>query len=212
MGPVMVISDGGIAGLLACAAAGSGGGGSIWAPSLNADTYLTRRRAAERAAGLYGLSVLGGPDIAGGADPEGRTRMLLEACFLAKRSGIGTVLWPVTAGPELELDRVAAAADRALLAGRLASVGQDPGVEIRVPYVDYTDRQLADLVLDMDLPIWTCWWYDAAGNASAEAERAHWAALLREAGWTGDLPGPHLAVSTPVTQPRAARAGNSAAQ
>jgi hypothetical protein len=206
MSPALVISDGGVASLLACAAVSESRGGAVWVPVADPDTHLLRK-AAEQAANLYGLSVLSGPTMVGGAEAEWMCRVLLEGCFLARGAGLSAVVWPVSAGAELVLEPVAAAADRALLAGRLASIGDPRPVEVRAPYVDYTDRQLADLILDMDLPIWTCWWYAAAGNPAAERERAYWAGLLREAGWTGELPGPDLAVrglaeqGRPVTPP-----------
>lgn len=203
MAPILVITDGGIPGLLACAAAGQapGGGGAIWTPGHHSDTYLIRRKAADRAAALYGLSVLGGPPLTDGPEGDWTCRMLLEACILARQAGIQTVVWPVTAGTELDLDRTAAAIDRALLAGRLASIAEPTPIHVRAPYADYTDRHLAELVLDMDLPIWTCWWYDSAGNAAAQAERDHWSRLLKAAGWEGDLPGPDFKVSVPGQAP-----------
>jgi hypothetical protein len=83
--------------------------------------------------------------------------------------------------------------ERALHISRLVAV-EHPGFELAAPYADLSDRQLADLILDMDLPVWTCWWYAPEGNepaaAAAEAQRTHWTAMLSAAGWRGPLPGP----------------------
>jgi hypothetical protein len=83
------------------------------------------------------------------------------------------------------------------------------GVEpfrIQVPYADLTDRQLADLVLDMDLPIWTCWWWGLArgprnvgGAEVARAEYEKWDELLKEAGWREGMPGPAVMGSERVS-------------
>lgn len=202
MAPVLVIADGGVAGLLACAAAADAGGGSICLPPSDPETRALRAAAVDRQAALYGLSVVAGPEqVKGAAEGELTVRLLVDACYRARAAGISTVVWPVAAGETLDLERASVAADRALLAGRLVSVGEERPVEVRAPYLDYTDRQLADLILDMDLPIWTCWWYDGAGNPAAERERAHWAALLRDAGWVGALPGPELAAKARVSTP-----------
>jgi hypothetical protein len=207
MDRTLVIADGGVASLLACAAASDGGDAIAWIAPADPDAGRMRA-AAERQAALYGMRLLSGPPIAPAAGVEGEAivRRLLEAAYLARSAGASMVVWPQAAGSELDLDKAAAAVDRALLVGRLASLGAETGVEVRVPYVDYTDRQLADLVLDMDLPIWTCWWYDAEGNPGAEAERARWTGLLQQAGWEGELPGPHLGVRT-RTSARAEEAG-----
>jgi hypothetical protein len=200
MDRTLVIADGGVASLLACAAASEGGEALAWIAPADPDAGRMRA-AAERQAALYGMRVLSGPTntCCAGVEGEAIARRLLEAAYLARATGASLVVWPQAAGPELDLDKAAAAVDRALLVGRLASLGAEAGVEVRVPYVDYTDRQLADLVLDMDLPIWTCWWYDAEGDPAAGAERARWTGLLQQAGWEGELPGPHLGVKTRVS-------------
>jgi hypothetical protein len=52
---------------------------------------------------------------------------------------------------------------------------------VLTPYVDFVDAQIADLALDMDLPVWTCWWWEGEGEAERVKER--WMAALGKAGW-----------------------------
>jgi hypothetical protein len=158
-------------------------------------------RSIDRQASLYGMGLRQPTAAPAEAEPERTCRLLLDACLLARQQGGGAVVWPVNAGETLDLDRIAATVDRALLAARLVSVGDDRPVEVRTPYADFTDRHLADLILDMDLPIWTCWWYDAQGDAAAERERRRWGDLLRAAGWRGELPTPDLAARAPRAKP-----------
>lgn len=106
------------------------------------------------------------------------------------------LVWPV--GPEGRDVDVAASA-RALTAATLVSQlislsGLDSEtVEVQAPYADLSEDQVADLVLDMDLPIWTCWWMAAAefgeGDVKVRAtqERERWRAALKRAGWAGSL-------------------------
>jgi hypothetical protein len=213
---ILLLSDGGIPGLLAAAAAadgrlpgirrGSENRAFICTPALDEPTHTRRLAAATAQAQLYGLRLAPEAEtLSQSLDPgQAGTRALVDACFLAQTLDVGTVLWPASAGPGLDgspdLDRAASIVDRALLAGRLASVSGPRPVVVRAPYADLTDEELADLILDMDLPIWTCWWNQGpVADPSAIAEREHWTRLLRAAGWRGDLPteAPAPFVSTP---------------
>lgn len=203
------MADGSVPGLLACAAASAGGDGNLalWTRPGPDELGRARHQAALRHAEIYGVRpVLGAgvlpPDA---SENHATSATVLEAAYDAVREHLGTVLWPITAGEPVEdgpdLERIARAVDRALLVGRLVSLdagGDGRGsVSVRTPYADLTDRQIADLVLDMDLPIWTCWW--AIPNAAPELaeaalrERDYWKRMLTLAGWKGDLPGPECA-------------------
>lgn len=221
---VLVIADGGVASLLACASLADGrlpGATSdnpsaspvaLWTPRLDPDTHGRRAAAVGAQADLYGFRVLHDafPALPSHpADDEALNHALLRAGSLARANGAATVIWPATAGPDgrggPDLDRIAGIVDRALLVSRLASIGSARPVEIRTPYADIPDPGLADLVLDMDLPIWTCWWAveQPPADAAAAAELDHWTALLRAAGWSGAWPDRAPIVSTPP-RPRAA--------
>lgn len=215
---ILLLSDGGIASLLAAAAAadgrlpgakrGSENRVHVWIPAIDEASHPRRMAAATAQAQVYGhrMGPETTPQLPSLALDSGQaaTRALLDACFLAQILDVGTVLWPASAGPEEDgspnLDRAASIIDRALLMGRLATVTGPRPVVVRAPYADLTDEDLAGLILDMDLPIWTCWWNQGPeSDPAAIAEREHWARLLRAAGWQGEIPTepPPTFVSTP---------------
>jgi hypothetical protein len=131
------------------------------------------------------------------AGPGQQLRLLLEAGLLVSARGGGEVVWPVTvpeANGQPDVSAIANVMNRSLLMSQLLTLTlSGPMVHVRAPYADLTDRQIADLVLDMDLPIWTCWWMAASEHASgplrerAILERTWWVRILKEAGWSGSL-------------------------
>lgn len=192
---VLVLSDGGLASLVACAAAGQGdGAGSaevapvMWEPGDSAPRLASVARQAELcglplskiAAGLF-------PPPQGGAGAL-QSLALVQAALAGAGAGFTTVVWPVHAGPgaEPDLDRVALAIDRALLVSRLVALDADehgiPAIRVDTPYADFTDRQLAELAIDLDAPVQACWWWGGQGG-SAASERQRWTDLLRSFGW-----------------------------
>lgn len=218
----LVIVDGGLASLIACAAAREGsivaaGGGTpriqniaFLSPRFGPDAGLNsqpRDAAAARHAEMFGLR-LTRADAAKAGDPgEHDSLVLLRAAHEARRNGCEAVIWPVqcAAGNEIDLEAAARASDRALLVARLADLDADggPAPRIETPYADLTDQQIADLVLDMDLPAEACWWWrpdyikrvlvsekaEMPGGLVREPERAEvyaeclrWAPTLRAAG------------------------------
>jgi hypothetical protein len=194
-GAVLVISDGDVGGLLAAAAATDPAEGQVYLWTPESDEFgVFQRRAAEAAAELLGATAVP-PGLVGGlgGDP-GVSQMLLRAGGLARSLSCTRVIWPVVWDEGDVLDTAVANADRAFLVSQLLSL-DGPAVEIECPYADYSGQHLADLVLDMDLPIWTCWWFDpdalpAALRGIAAAERERWTGLLHGAGWRGPLPRP----------------------
>jgi hypothetical protein len=101
-----------------------------------------------------------------------QTRMLLDAATLAIELGIKRVIWPIrvadpshTSDEAADLDHIATAIDRALLAARLATLDaqEHGGIEviIETPIVDLTNHELSDLAADLNVPINSCWWSDA---------------------------------------------------
>lgn len=163
--------------------------------------------AAATQAELYEQTVVEGrsaPAPGPASSGERETRLLLDAAYLAAGNGADAVVW---AGPaatdqqqQIELDALAMLHSRALLVERLVGLERPGGARefrVHVPYADLTDRQIADLILDMDLPIWSCWWWALGrgprGTPEAEAARLEyerWQDLLREAGWREGMPGP----------------------
>lgn len=113
---------------------------------------------------------------------------LINACYAAVQLGCDRVVYPAHAcvGDAMDLDRVAAVADRAVLAARLCSLDalahHTPGIRIETPYADLTDLQLADLFLDADLTPQALWWWGGADDA-ARAQQARWMRALEPMGF-----------------------------
>lgn len=108
---------------------------------------------------------------------ESQTGQLLGAAYLGARLGCARVVWPVSAGAGegLDLDAMAHAANTALLVSRLAALNAEhhgvPGIEVVTPLLDLNDTQVIELAHDMVVPVETCWWW-GSGNAEEERWRA----------------------------------------
>ena len=93
---------------------------------------------------------------------------LLSATLAAAERGIDRVIWPVHAGvvgkpSEMNLDAASGHVDRALLVTRLVAMDADQhrcaSIIVETPYADFSDRQLAELALDMGAPFRKApWW------------------------------------------------------
>lgn len=210
----LIFADGDLPALLACAAASRerepDRTSVAWIPAFGGPGGVERVEAARRHAELYGLETAEDDVVArcGGASTGwDATFVLLRACRVAGARGLRSVVWPVAAGPELDLDRTAREVDRALLVTRLSGIDLaaegSPGVQVRTPYADFTDDQVADLVLDMDLPVWSCWWWEPRSE-EARRTRERWGRALARVGWLElPVPGPVVVGQGPVA-PRAA--------
>jgi hypothetical protein len=200
-GKTLILSDAGPASLLACAciresiALGQVGKGLAEAPTdaavLPFPPVRPALQAIARQCELFTLPVLSPTAAAEPAapSPEAESHHLLSATHLAARNGFTTVLWPASAaaGDSLDLDRIAQITDRALLVSRLVAIDADshgaPSIRIETPYADLTDRQIADLIADMELPIESCWWWGAeAIDALADRESRRWKSALATVG------------------------------
>lgn len=216
----LVIANGGFLSLLALAMAreavtAAGGTGErpiAYLPALCGPTAGLKRAAAVRQADLFDAELVEAPvpSQAASAVGEAQTRLLLAAAYAATSRNAAMVLWPVRAGvaDDVDVTQASQAVDRALLLTRLVAIDADehhqPGIRIETPFVDLSDRQVADLALDLDLPVRECWWWrDAyierlnrmgpehsradAGVRPAEAEAwdefRRWMLALRTAGW-----------------------------
>jgi hypothetical protein len=180
-----------------------------WLAPCRDHTAAAKRAAARRIAEVYDLEWIdpragdrqrsssqdsAAPSIAQPIAGEHDTALLVEASYAAIRAGCSRVLWPVVPsnpqGPDL--DTVARAVDRALLVERIVALDSESlgvaSLRIEVPYADFFDAQLADLVIEMDVPIGLCWWWHAeqADRSSGDedptrdfrAERDRWSAVL----------------------------------
>lgn len=213
----LVISDGGVGSLVALSAHfalpdrdRSPIGVVAW--GFDSDEADARARAVAEQARAVGATIVDVP-AAAPADREAVgnrvTRRLVEVALAARAMGVRRVVWPAHAGADHAdgggggvLDRMAAIIDRAALVSRLVSLdderagnvgvdardaGRGVGVEITTPHADLSDREMAELMLDLDAPVWTCWWA-RGGGAKASLEREHWRGVLRELGWSAPLP------------------------
>ncbi|MCW5776936.1 MAG: hypothetical protein KIS87_10900 [Phycisphaeraceae bacterium] len=207
VGRSVVLSDGGLASLVAAAAEVEGalatGDSSAPMPALVEWPGLDRAGSASvrRQAEALGLMVRELPETSAIESAGGReAAALLQAAYLAMASGCGRVVWPVqftTASPEgdCDLEREAIAVDRALLVSRLATLDAGcfglPELRVETPLVGMTDHQVAELALDLGVPVECCAWWEAGRRA----ERERWTSALSAAGWIPSEPTPR-----PVTR------------
>lgn len=128
-------------------------------------------RIIERQAELAGARMLDEP-IEPTHDNFAETRMLLDACSLARANRCARVVWPIFCAAEV--DPIALALDRARLVSTLAALDARPrGLPIDTPVLDLTESQLADLAIDVGVPSQAGWLVDANEH--------HWLTLLRAA-------------------------------
>lgn len=199
----LIIVDGGLGGLLASVAASEAGVGQdedarpvVWIPHVSGPSGDLRRLAAERQADLAGLAVQAGASERLDSGPGRQlTQILVDAAYAGAEHGFESVLWPVHGGIKgtgegIDLEEITRSVDRALLVSRLVSLdAPDLGsqaVRIETPYADFSDRQMAELTMDLELPVDACWWWSArepGADAAAVQERARWIGVLEAAGW-----------------------------
>lgn len=192
----LIISDGGVSTGVAAASHAerrivdgqpvSGDAGVLWlVPGSDGTGAMpSRRRAVEHFAAAYGFGVvLGAGTLVGGATWP--ARMALEAVDAARAKRCGRVVWaienPAAREPDdVSSDNVARVLDRCFLAERLAinELGSSPRIE--APHADLCDGQLADLALELAIPLESCWWWGETGHP----ERSRWLDALEAHGWS----------------------------
>lgn len=195
---ILVIDDGDVGGLVGCAAAGeekaSGAKAAVFADLGHADAPR-REQAIRRHAEIYGLEVIGSTDaqtVPVDTSGPASTRLLMAAGSAAGAAGLERVLWCVhhgetVDGESADLDEIARACDRALLASRLLSLDLETEVRIDVAYADFSDVQLIELAADLDAPLESCWWAtEDKGSPIAAPTRQRWARAMDAAG-LGDM-------------------------
>lgn len=164
--PALVIFDGSPASMAAAGLLREPDKSVIWiAPSLPGRRGAINA-AAECAAQATGATRIESPpgDQRPAAGALDEARLLLDAAESAVRRGLRSVILPAALG-EADLDDIAATVDRCSLATALASLrprskadsaGADRPIVISAPLVDLTDAQVAELVLDLSLPLEAC--------------------------------------------------------
>lgn len=205
---VLVMADGDLPSVLAAATAresmlsrtASAGAPALWPAYDPADDR--RANAVAKLAAATGLSLMLRRALSVGPSEiwTSPSRVLMDACTDAAAESRTEILWPAQFAaarrsgphqPPVDLDLVTRAVDRALLVTRLMSLDAGvhglPALHIETPYVDLTDRQIADLVVDVGAPVPCCWWWDGSDD-EALAARARWAPHLSEAGYRLENP------------------------
>lgn len=226
--PTLVIADGGLPALVAlaieaerAAAAGPEGGGP---PALVMPWITTGGPAEAQLAAIssqarfFGQTVLEPAPVRTLADGASRAFLaslgLLVALEAARINGCRAIVWPFHTHATDEtlpgqLDAIAAAADRAILISRLATLdppaGGGPPPAIDTPLADLTTRQVADLAIDLDAPVYLAWWWrppseEGPARRAAIAEGRLWRPVLAEAGWISAAPGVHVNAPDPATR------------
>lgn len=190
---VLVISDGGLPGLVACLIGARPSTLTLWLPPITeSGGAMTRSRqeaVAEQSRHLKAVVAHAEPAIQAAPGLPPNVVVLLLACREAGRRGCDRVVWPTVCGSDP--DRIFAADELAGLIPRLVAVADGAGgprnvPEIHAPLADLTPRQVADLARDLDAPIDLCWWSHRFGplgpETDATEERWAWEAALRESG------------------------------
>lgn len=96
-----------------------------------------------------------------------------------------------------------------MLAAQLASVDAgraSMGVTIGLPYVDFTDKQMIEVALDLGVPMSACWWCQREGRRGA-GERRRRAGNARRVRWQRALTAasPGTTMTQIVTRPASQR-------
>ncbi|HRJ50046.1 MAG: hypothetical protein KF787_11525 [Phycisphaeraceae bacterium] len=226
----LVVGDGGLASILACAAAADASllaepdAGQrqairpiLWVPAWAGHTAPARRWAVQRQAEFFEMELVEAPEKAipsGDVDPSAQevrhdwsadSRMLVSASWAGIERGCTRLVWPFHSSHAQcpDIDEVSRAVDRALLVSRLVRLdAHHHGIDsfrIDVPMVDFSDRQIADLVIDMDLPVRLCWWWRAEmarpGTPDFRREHERWTPILKGVGWNEGVGAPAPAQS-----------------
>lgn len=206
----IVLSDGGLGSLVACAmareaAALESPGDRRRRPMVLAmvgagATRELRLRAVATQAELLGLDVPSPALVerashAGESGGERESVQLVTAVSIAARHGCEVVCWPIRCVDRnggVDLDGIARCVGKGLLAARMVALDagehQTPGVRVDTPMVDLDDRQLGELAVEMDVPMRAVWWHGVGdrGDATAVAERDRWMGVLWAMGWSAE--------------------------
>ena len=200
--PALVLSDGGLEGLVAAAMAVERAAlptdrhACLWGvPGRFSGASAVRETAAaavERQRTLLKLGTVAArpPAVQGdGAATAGEAEsaLLLRAASIAAELGLRRVIWPARAGVDratggVDVDSAARIVDRALLVTRLVELDvPGPGVAIETPLVDLADDQVAELAADLGAPMDAVWWAGSLEGRPGEVarrERERWEAAM----------------------------------
>lgn len=228
-GKAIVLTDGGLPSLLVSAMEAErglrdGGGGGLLLPACAyGRTEAPRREAIISQGRFFGLPlaepVVPPPSLGDGPPGYEHTQTLVSALYTALTSRCTRVVWPIQFHHDDEtladdLDRIGAAADRALLIARLAMLDAptEAGEEliIETPLIDLTEAQITDLVVDLDAPVYLTWWWRPSADSHTESlaltEREAWIPALERVGWVNAGPAPQTLAAGKAGSPVSLRA------
>jgi hypothetical protein len=191
----VILSDGDLPALVALAHAAEarlGGGGGVLASGVHlwpAEGSAERRRVLSGQAARFGGVVETGGLSAGigaGTGAGNGTDLLLSAGRWGAQAGVAVLVWPAWAGVEgepegLDLRAASRICEAALLVERLLATESPRPVTIETPLADLSDRQVADLAVDLGLMTGPVWW-GSGGGAEAESARLRWSRAFEACG------------------------------
>lgn len=200
----VVLSDGGLPSLVCLSIAReeaviqSGGRGRIaypmvlafppelWADRLRLDSIASQCESMNLPLGTR-QAIVG--TSSGASDAEIEVGALLASAFAAARLGASKVIWPATSGigSTVDVDRSCRIQDLAALVGRIVSLDctdhGHPEFTIEAPLADCSDNRVADLAVDLAVPLDSCWWTNPKASL-AFAEHDRWERALQSVGAT----------------------------
>lgn len=113
--------------------------------------------------------------------PAPAVAVLLLACGTAARAGCDEVVWPIARGGDPDglftADETASALSRLIsLPGVLPKDAGSVIPDVRAPLVELTERQVADIAVDLDAPVELCWWWRerSGGPPDQSSEGVRW--------------------------------------
>ncbi|MEO1007376.1 MAG: hypothetical protein AAFX79_02295 [Planctomycetota bacterium] len=97
-------------------------------------------------------------------------------------------------GDQPTVETLARELDRAVLVARLIMLDATDAASFAIdtPLADLSDAQVADLAVDLDVPVWRCWWWSITGGKrsknpelaeKAQSCRTRWVRALQSVGW-----------------------------
>lgn len=216
--PALILSDGSLPSLVACAIVAAARRpeqsqapshvlpAALPAPSPTpapAPAHLSDRQRATalHQAALYGLSPIqavpprGTPSAFLPGEPD--SRLLVDAAYTALHLSCRTLVSPALAcepGRAPDVPSITRLVDRCLLVSRLASLDAPeaglPEIRVEPLFADLDDDAIADLAMDLDCPVDTCWWF-ADPAPQAERERSRWLPRLERLGFAPSAAASH---------------------
>ncbi|MEL7484811.1 MAG: hypothetical protein AAFN41_10710 [Planctomycetota bacterium] len=146
-----------------------------------ATRHAGRARSVKRLANFHGAEIIEADEVF-----ERDTDLLLAAGRLADDRSASTVIWPAHAGiagdvDAIDVDRASVIANTSVLVERLLELESPAAPVIESPLVDLSDRQVADLAIDLGMVPGDVWWA-AGGDDDCLLAAERWSAAFEACG------------------------------